>query len=103
MAAPMSLEDREAIVATVDETYALMGRALTTDIPSAVVERAMRPEVMQQIRSASVDPYVSDEEMLGLLRMAYFDLVENVLRLHGELLDAQGERYDAGLENVGLT
>jgi hypothetical protein len=99
----MSLDDREAIVATVEETYALMGRALSTDIPSDVMRAAVRPEVMQQISTARVDPYVTDEEMLRLLRTAYFDLVEIVLRLHEELLREDSERYDADLENVALT
>jgi hypothetical protein len=99
----MALEDREAIVATVEETYALMGAALTTDIPSQVIEHAVRPEILQQIVSAGADPYVTDEEMLGLLREAYFELVENVLRIHEELLGEQGEGYDADLVRVGLT
>jgi hypothetical protein len=99
----MALHDREAIVATVEETYALMGRAISTDIPPAVIERAVRPEIMQQIALANVDPYVTEEEMLQLLRVAYFDLVENVLRIHDELLDDQGERYDFYLDNAGLT
>jgi hypothetical protein len=99
----MALQDREAIVATVEETYALMGRAVATDIPSEVIERSVRPEIMEQIRLARVDPYVTDEEMLGLLREAYFGLVENVLRVHEELLSEQGERYDPYLENAGLT
>jgi hypothetical protein len=99
----MALDDREAIVATVEETYALMGRALSTEIPSVVIERAVRPEIIEQIASANLDPYVTDDEMLELLRMAYFDLVENVLRIHDELLAEQGERYDTYLENAGLT
>jgi hypothetical protein len=99
----MSLEDREAIVATVEETYALMGRALRTDIPSDVMSSSVRPDVMQQISTAHVDPYVTDEEMLQLLRTAYFDLVETVIRLHDELLRENGERYDADLANVALT
>lgn len=81
----MGLEDREAIVATVEETYALMGRALSTDLPGEVTATAVRPDVMEQIAAARVDPYVTDEEMLGLLRTAYFDLVSAVLRIHEEL------------------
>jgi hypothetical protein len=99
----MTLEDREAIVATVEETYALMGRALSTDIPGSVVESAVRPEAMQHIREAQLDPYVTDEEMLGLLREAYFDLVENVLRLHEQLLGEAGGEFDPSLERAGLT
>lgn len=98
----MGLEDREAIVATVEETYALMGRALSTDIPSDVAATAVRPDVMQQISAAAVDQYVTDKEMLQLLRIAYFDLVSAVLRIHDELLGEDGERYDGDLENVAL-
>jgi hypothetical protein len=99
----MSLEDREAIAATVEETYALMGRALSTDIPGDVMARSVRPEVMEEIARAAVDPYVTDEEMLGLLRRAYFDLVENVIGIHDELLGVDGERYDGPLQQAGLT
>jgi len=98
----MSLEDREAIVATVEETYALMGRALSTDVPGAVLQTAVRPEVMQQILAASVQPYVTDGEMLELLRTAYFDLVSAVILIHEEILGAGGERYDGSLATVGL-
>jgi hypothetical protein len=99
----MSLDDREAIVATVQETYALMGRALSTEVPSRVMEEARRPRVMEQILMAQADPYVTDEEMLKLLRIAYFDLLEMVLRIQTELLGEEGERYDADLQKVALT
>jgi hypothetical protein len=99
----MSLEDREAIVATVEETYALMGRALSTDVPGGVSDVAVRPDVIERLARARVDPYVTDEEMLALLREAYFDLVESVIRIHEELLGDNGERYDADLRSVGLT
>ncbi len=98
----MSVDDREAIVATVEETYALMGRALSTDIPGGVRDIAVRPDVIERIARARVDPYVTDEEMLALLREAYFDLVETVIRIHEELLGQNGEGYDADLRNVGL-
>jgi hypothetical protein len=99
----MTFEDRRAIVATVEETYALMGRTLSTDIPSPLLEIAVRPTVLGEIQSAQLDPYVTDEEMLVLLRTAYFDLTETVLRLHQELLGGIGDEYDIGLENVALT
>lgn len=99
----MALEDREAIVATVEETYALMGAALATDIPGQVVAHAVRPEILQRIAEAGADPYVTDEEMLGLLREAYFELVENVIRIHDELLGPEGESYDQHLAQRGLT
>jgi hypothetical protein len=65
----MSL-DREAIVATVGEVYAHMWRALAADIPGALTASVVCPDVMQQISAARVDPHVTDEEMLGLLRTA---------------------------------
>src|SRR4051794_32745903 len=99
----MSVEDREAVVATVEETYALMGRTLSADIPWAVTDIAVRPDVIERIAQAQLDPYVTDEEMLALLREAYFDLVEAVIRIHEELLGPSGEVYDKGLRQVGLT
>jgi hypothetical protein len=99
----MSLADREAIVATVEETFALMGRALSTDIPAELRTTVVRPEVLEQISQARVDQYVTDREMLRLLRTAYFDLVETVLRFHEELLGERGERYDDDLDEVSLT
>ncbi|MHB1389820.1 MAG: hypothetical protein ACYCXF_01100 [Thermoleophilia bacterium] len=99
----MSYEDRKAIVATVEETYALMGRALSTDVPGELMETAVRGDVIRQISEASVDPYVTDQEMLDLLRRAYFDLVDTVLRLREELLGVNGEGYDASFAAVGLT
>jgi hypothetical protein len=99
----MTLEDRKAIVATVEETYALMGRALSTEVPSRLMPNAIRPDVMRQIFGASVDPYVTDEEMLPLLRLAYFDLVESVLRIREELVGPNGNSYETKLQDVGLT
>jgi hypothetical protein len=99
----MTLEDRKAIVATVEETYALMGRALSTEVPSRLMPNAIRPDVMSQIFVASVDPYVTDEEMLPLLRLAYFDLVESVLRIREELVGPNGNSYETKLQDVGLT
>jgi hypothetical protein len=99
----MSFEDREAIVATVEETYALMGRALNTDIPGRLAESAVRPEAMEQITQAIIDPYVTDAEMLPLFQPAYYDLLESVLAFHDELLGQAGEQYDAPLAAVGLT
>ena len=99
----MSLEDREAIVSTVQETYGLMGRALSTDIPSQLLETAIRQDVMQQLKAAKLDPSVSDEEMLGLLRTAYFELIDAVLRIQEQLLGNSGESYEGPLAQVQLT
>ncbi len=98
----MSLEDRTEIASVVQETYALTGRVLSTD---AVVagEVVLRPEVIDQLMSAEIGPLVSDAEMLSLLRTAYFDLVETVIRLQEELLGPSGDDHDEGLGGVGLT
>jgi hypothetical protein len=58
---------------------------------------------MGRIRSAEIDPLVTDPEMLSLLQAAYFDLVETVLLLRGQLLEATGENYDFSLQQVQLT
>jgi hypothetical protein len=99
----MSYQDREEIVSVVQETYALVGRALSTQIPGDVAQSAVRPEIMQALRDASIDPYVTDPEMLELLRTAYFDLVDTVLRIQAELLGENGESYEVPLAEVQLT
>jgi hypothetical protein len=63
----MSL-DRDAIVATAEEAYALVRRARAADIPGGMTVSRVRPDVMQQTRAARADLYVTDEEVLGLLR-----------------------------------
>jgi hypothetical protein len=98
----MALEDRIEVVSVVEETYALTGRVLSTEVPGAI-EPGIRPEIMQQIRSAQIDPLVTDAEMLSLLRSAYFDLVETVVQLRDELLGPNGGSYDSALEQVHLT
>jgi hypothetical protein len=99
----MAYEDREDIVATVEETYALMGRALSIDIPYAVVENAVRREVLERLMGAEIDPYVTDSEMLELTRIPYLELVDNVLRVHEQFLSPSGEEYDSELDRRGLT
>jgi hypothetical protein len=80
-----------------------MGRALGTGVPAQIRESALRPDVLQAIEEAQVAPYVRDEEMLGLLREAYFDLVDAVLRLQEVLLGELGEELDPSIEAVGLS
>lgn len=99
----MSFEDRLALVATVQETYALMGRSLSTPIPDQIVERAVRPDTLQQLIEAPLEPYVTDTEMLELLRAAYYELLERIFILEAELLGEDGERHERRLLDAGLT
>lgn len=99
----MSYEEREAIVSAVQETYALTGRALATDVPGTLLERAVRPNIMQQLMAVQIDPLVSDRQMLELLRTAYFDLIDTVIQIQEELLGSSGEAYDGPLSSVHLT
>ena len=69
----MALENRVEIASVVEEAYALTGRVLSTDVPG-LLDPGVRPEMMQRIRNAEIDPLVTDEEMLSLLRTAYFTL-----------------------------
>ena len=80
----------------------MVGRVLSTGVPDALYP-GIRPDVMGRIRSAEIDPLVTDSEMLSLLQAAYFDLVETVLLLPGQLLGATGENYDFSLQQVQLT
>jgi hypothetical protein len=98
----MALEDRAGIVSVVEEAYGLVGRVLSTGVPDALYP-GIRPDLMGRIRSAEIDPLVTDPEMLSLLQAAYFDLVETVLLLRGQLLGATGENYDFSLQRVQLT
>lgn len=97
----MALEDRFEIVSVIEETYGLMGRLLSTDMPSAILP-GIRPDIMEQIRIAELGPLVTDAEMLSLLRTAYFDLAETVVRLREQLLAPVGESYDAPLQQAQL-
>jgi len=99
----MSYEERLDIVATVQETYALMGRCLGANIPEPIIANAIRPEILYRLQDAAMSPYVSDPEMLGLLLEAYYELVDSVFLLAQTLLGPAGEEYDAGLSRVGLT
>lgn len=69
MRVDMSL-DRDAIVATAEEAYALVQRARAADIPGEMTASPVRPDVMQQTWAARADLHVTDEEVLGLLRTA---------------------------------
>lgn len=98
----MALEDREEIVATIQETYVLMGRAIQAEIPGEVLERALRQDAVHELLEVPIE-YVTDEELLGLFRETYYELVGNLFVIQDALLDARGEKYDYDLERVGLT
>jgi hypothetical protein len=98
----MALEDRVEVVSVVEETYGLVGRVLSTDAPGALYP-GVRPDIMERIRTAHIQPLVTDAEMLSLLRSTYFDLVETVVLLRDQLLGTVGESYDAPLQQVQLT
>jgi hypothetical protein len=98
----MALEDRVEVVSVVEEVYGLVGRVLSTEVPGALYP-GIRPDVMERIRSAEIDPLVTDSEMLSLLRAAYFDLVQTVLLLRDQLLGVAGDNYDSSLQQVHLT
>ncbi len=98
----MSFEERQQIVATVEETYALMGVSLGAGVNSDLINNGVRPDVLAQLANAAVDPYVTDSEMRELLIIAYNDLLESVLRLSPVLLGDSGETFDGPLRQVGL-
>jgi hypothetical protein len=98
----MALEDREEIVATIQETYVLMGRAIQAEIPSAVVERALRKDAVRELLEAPIE-YITDEELLGLFQRVYYELIENLLEIQDMLLGEGGEELDHHLQRVGLT
>ena len=98
----MALEDRLEIVSVVEETYGLMGRMLSTDIPGALLP-GIRPGIVERIRFAELDLLITDQEMLSLLRIAYLDLMGTVLRLRNQLLAPTGQNYDAALQQAQLT
>jgi hypothetical protein len=98
----MALEDREEIVATIQETYVLMGRAIQAEIPGEVVERALRQDAVRELLDTPIE-YVTDEELLGLFQETYYELIGNLFVIQDALLDERGEKYDYDLERVGLT
>lgn len=98
----MALEDREEIVATIQETYVLIGRAIQAEVPGMVVERALRQEAVEELLNARVE-YVTDEELLGLSQEVYYELLENLLEVEDLLLGKRGEEFDQDLRRVGLT
>jgi hypothetical protein len=99
-------EDREAIVATIQETYVLMGRAIRTGIPpdrlDEFLERAVRRDVIEELLETPLD-YITDEEFLELFQGVYFELVQNVFDIQDAFLGEIGPELDDALERVGLT
>jgi hypothetical protein len=68
----MSFEDREELVATVQETYALMGRALNITLDANLIAISVRQDVMGQIAQAPPYPYVIDQDMLSFATVGLF-------------------------------
>lgn len=100
----MSFEDREELVAAVQETYALMGRALNVPVDPRLIAISVRQDVMNEISAAPIfPPYVTDQQMLSLLHAAYSDVVQTVLQISTILRGDNGAVYDTRLADVGLT
>jgi hypothetical protein len=99
----MSYQEREDLVATVQETYALMGRALNLPLDPGLMAVSIRQDVMSQIAQAIIYPYVTDQAMLLLLQDAYSDLLPTVSQIDTTLRGDNGAVYDNQLANVGLT
>jgi hypothetical protein len=98
-------EDREAIVATIQETYVLMGRAIQTRVPEERLEefldRAVRRDVVEGLLETPLE-YVTDDEFIEIFQRVYFELVENVFQIQDALLGEVGRELDGDLEQVGL-
>jgi hypothetical protein len=69
MRVDMSLE-RDAILATAEEAYALVRRARGADSPGEMTASPVRPDAMRQTWAARADLHVIDEELLGVRRTA---------------------------------
>jgi hypothetical protein len=98
----MALEDREELVATIQETYVLMGRAIRAEIPDEVVARALREDAVRELLNVPID-YVTDEELLGLFQEVYYELIQNLFEVQDLLLGESGGEFDLDLQRVGLT
>src|SRR4051794_15124388 len=97
----MTYDDRASLVSLAEETYALAGHLLASEIPVAL--GAVRPEVVDELRDGTGEPFISDAGKLERLRKSYEGSFEHVLQLQEELLSPDGERYDEPLSQVGLT
>jgi hypothetical protein len=96
----MAQEDRSEIVSVVEETYALLGRALAANLPDLPGARA---DVLKELGTTEIDPLVTDNEMLNLIRAAYAELGATVSQLNQQLLGTSGEQYDVPLQQAQLT
>jgi hypothetical protein len=101
----LPFEDREAIVATIQETYVLMGRAIQMRVPEERLEefldRAVRRDVVEELLETPLE-YVTDEEFIEFFQRVYSELVENVFQIQDALLGEIGPELDGVLEQVGL-
>jgi hypothetical protein len=99
-------QDREEIVATVQETYVLMGRAVGAQIPyerlDEFLQRAVRTDVVRELMQVQLEE-ATEDEFLELFQQVYFELVDNVFAIQDLLLGEGGEEFDDRLREVGLT
>ena len=97
----MAEEDRKEIVSVVEETYALLGRALAANLPEDLP--GARADVLEELSTTEIDPLVTDVEMIGLIRAAYAELGATVSQLNQQLLGTSGQQYDVPLQQAQLT
>jgi hypothetical protein len=95
----MSYDDRAALVSVVDETYALIGLLLAARVPLAA--GAVRPEVVDRVRDAHVEP-VFDAPTVVDLQDDYEGVFESVLELQEALLNDDADTYDEVLVGAGF-
>lgn len=88
------------VVSVVEETHALIGNSLATDVPPFLV---IRRELVEPLQRLLEQPLIDDFEMVALMRASYFQLIDNVSTTQELLLGPQGETLDAQLAAAGLT
>ncbi len=95
----MALDDRRDVVPIVEETHALIGNSLATDVPRFLV---IRTELLDPLQQLLEQPLVDDPDMLAMMRRSYFELITNIEATQELLLGPQGEALDAPLAAAGL-
>ncbi len=67
----MAVEDRRNVVSVVEETHALIGNSLATDVPPFLV---IRREVVDPLQRLLAEPLIDNQEMVALMRASYFSI-----------------------------